>query len=80
MASIAPLLTKVVELKRLHSKDKIQPPKYIITNVFTLQKLAIEAKSVGQLSIPTTDDMIIANLDVTVKVQDKSSNIFLEVA
>jgi len=78
MASIAPLMTKVVELKKLHYATNNIPAKYIIVNKHTLQKLVNEADSVGQLTLES-NSIVITGLEVAVKPQDVTRDIVMEV-
>jgi len=79
MSSIAPLMTKLVALKRLHIAKYDDTPRFVICNQFTAQQLGNEAHVLKELEHETTKDTI-AGLNLVLYPQDTRREIVMEVA
>ncbi len=77
--SIAPLMTKLVELRRLHTSKYENPQKFVICNQYTAQQLANEAQSVGKVKVEGAS-VLIDGLVLVVHPQDHTTDIVMEVA
>jgi len=78
MASIAPLMTKLVELKRVHIAKYNTTPTYLIVNKHTMRIVEREATVVKQLD-RVQQDIVIGELKVAIKPADNSTDIVMEV-
>ena len=77
--SIAPLMTRLVELKRLHTSKYGDSPKFIICNQYTAQQLANEAHPIGKIKGKGTR-LMIDELTLVVHPQDHTTDIVMEIA
>jgi len=76
--SIAPLMTKMAELRRVYSTKNDDNPRYVVCNQFTAQQLSKEAQTVGKLQGSNTK-ILIDNLTLVVHPQDPTQQLVMEV-
>ena len=79
MSSIAPLMTQLANLKRLHIAKYDDEPRFVICNQATAQQLGNEAHVLKELEHSSTKATI-AGLDLVMYPQDTRREIVMEVA
>jgi len=79
MSSIAPLMTKLATLKRLHIAKYDDEPRFVVVNQFTAQHLANEAQIDNNIK-QEGNTVRVDGLAVVVHAQDRTHNIVMEVA
>ena len=72
-------MTKLVELRRLHTSKYENQQKFVTCNQYTAQQLANEAQSVGKVKGEGTN-ILIDRLVLVVHPQNYTRNIVMEVA
>ncbi len=77
--SVAPLMTKLVQETENFRIITSRFPSTIVTNTMTAKQLMREAESVGKLTIPDTNTILIDGLFLAVGIQDKSQEIKMRV-
>jgi len=76
--SVAPLMTRLAELKRLSTAEKSTEPKYVICNQHTAQQLAKEAQTINKM-VGKEATIVIDDLLLVVHPQDPTQNLVMEV-
>ena len=79
MSSIVPLMTKLAELKRLHTAKYGDGSRFVVCNQFTAQQLSNEAQVVGKIRGDKTK-LLIDELTLVIHPQDHTQDVVMEVA
>jgi hypothetical protein len=78
MSSIAPLMTKLANLKKLHIAEYDTEPRFVITNQFTARQLSNEAHVLKEIENKGSK-LDIAGVTLVIHPNDRTDKIVMEV-